>query len=367
MMFGQNDLLSLWVADMDFAVSEPIQQALQERLNHPVFGYNLRLDDFYAAVINWQQQRFNWEINRDWIVAVPGVVPGIALSILSLTNPGDGVLIQTPVYQPFFDSIRDFNRKLLTSPLINMNGVYSIDWADFEANLKQAKLFILCNPHNPVSRVWTKEELIRMGKLCQKHKVLIFSDEIHADIVYPGFEHSPIANLEDFAPLCITGVSPSKSFNIAGLSTAVLIISNPELRNKVNSLNFKLHLYLGNSFGIVAFIAAYRDSRDWLSELMGYLDGNRTLLTNFIHKETPNIVVSPIESTFLAWLDFRAWDLTQQELIDAFVKKAKLALEPGEKFGIDGQGFMRLNFACPRSILLEALDRIKLLNKDLCQ
>jgi len=210
MIFGQDHLLPMWVADMDFTVSEQIQQALQNRLNHPLFGYNLRLSDFYAAAINWQQERNKWEICKDWIVAIPGIVPGIVLSVLSLTNPGDGVLIQTPVYQPFFDAVKDFDRKLVISPLVNTDGVYSIDWDDFEAKLKHAKLFILCSPHNPISRVWSREELIRMGRLCQKHKVLIFSDEIHGDIVYPGFSHVPIAGLEDFTSLCITGVSPSK-------------------------------------------------------------------------------------------------------------------------------------------------------------
>lgn len=364
MLYGKDDLLSLWVADMDFTVSDQIQEALAARLNHPVFGYNLRLDDFYEAVINWQQRRFGWQVARSEIIAVPGIVPGIILSILSLTNPGDGVLIHTPVYRPFQDAVNDHGRRLICSALLNENGYYRIDWQDFELKLKEARLFILCSPHNPVSRVWSREELIRIGELCSKYKVRVFSDEIHQDIVYAGHQHIPLASLQDFQDICITGISPSKSFNVAGLATAVLLVSNPELFTRVNDLNQKMHLYLGNSFGIRALIAAYRDSEPWLCELLAYLEENRKLIMDFLGSELPEIKLSPIEGSYLAWLDFRAWDLEESQLQAALVQKARLALDPGEKFGVEGSGFQRLNFGCPRSILMEALDRLKTLAKD---
>ncbi len=364
MLFGKDDLLPLWVADMDFAVSDQIREALLARVHHPVFGYNLRLDDFYEAVIDWQARRFDWQVSRNHIIAVPGIVPGIILAILCLTDPGDGILIQTPVYRPFHDAVIDHQRKLLCSPLLNDNGSYSIDWQDFENKLQQTRLFILCSPHNPVSRVWTREELIRMGELCRKYKVIVFSDEIHQDIVFEGHRHIPLASINDYADFCITGVSPSKSFNVAGLATAVLLAHNPEIFGKVNDLNQKMHLYLGNSFGIRALIAAYRDSEPWLIELMEYLEQNRRLIIQFFASELPEIKLSPIEGSYLAWLDFRAWGLDANELQQALVHKASLALDPGDKFGLEGRGFQRLNFGCPRSILTEALDRLKSLAKD---
>lgn len=361
MIYGRSDLLSLWVADMDFAVSDEIQQALAKRMQHPVYGYNLRLPEFYEAVLEWQQKRFGWTAKEDWIVAVPGIVPGLSLTVLSLTEPEDGVLILSPVYTPFYNAATDHGRKLFTSALVNTDGVYGIDWDDFESKLKQSKLFVLCNPHNPVGRVWSRDELLKIGHLCLKHRVTVFSDEIHEDIVFHGNKHIPFASLEDFAENAITGISPAKSFNIAGLATAVLMISNPILRNPVKSLSEKLHLFLGNSFGIVALIAAYRDSEAWLNELLAYLSSNRELIIDYVDRELTNVKVSPIEGTYLAWLDFRGWSLTDKELQDLMVNKALLALDPGVKFGIEGSGFMRLNFGCSRSILQEALARIKAL------
>lgn len=365
MMFGRDDLLSMWVADADFAVSDEIKHAIQERAKHPVYGYNLRSNDFYDAVMNWQYKRFAWSTRKEWIVAVPGIVPGIALTVLSLTQPGDAVLILTPVYTPFFSVVTDHHRRLLTSSLINDNGSYSIDWGDFEAKLKDAKLFILCSPHNPVGRVWTKDELLHLGTLCRKHSVTVFSDEIHEDLVYPEHKHIPFASLEDFADFTITGISPAKSFNIAGLATAVLMIKAPSLLKEVKGLNEKLHLFMGNSFGITSLIAAYRDSEQWLTEMLEYLSSTRDYIQNITAKELPHIKLSPIEGTYLAWLDFRAWGLTDKELQDVFVNQAKLALEPGIKYGQDGSGFMRMNFACPRSIVSEALIRIITLSRSI--
>ncbi|MDD2229486.1 MAG: PatB family C-S lyase [Candidatus Cloacimonetes bacterium] len=359
MIYGRDDLLSMWVADMDFAVSDEIQSALSARIQHPVYGYNYRLSEFYDAVQLWQERRFAWFTEREWIVPVPGIVPGISLAVLSLTEPGDGVLIQTPVYPPFFSAATDHGRQLLTSSLVNNNGQYSIDWEDFESQLKLSKLFILCSPHNPIGRVWSREELCKIGHLCQKHGVNVISDEIHEDLVYPGFKHIPFASLEDFSEITITGISPAKSFNVAGLATAVLMIPNPKLRKPVKELNEKLHLYMGNSFGIRALIAAYNDSEAWLAELLQYLNETRELIVDYFPREIPNVKVSPIEGTYLVWLDFRDWEMDDAELQNMMLNKALIALEPGVKFGKDGKGFMRLNFGCSRSTVIDALGRIK--------
>ncbi len=364
MLFGNSELLPMWVADMDFAVSDEIIAALSRRLKHPVFGYNLRLNDFSDAVISWQKRRFGWDVNKDWMLSVPGLVPAISLAVMALTEPGEGVLIQTPVYRPFYDAVLDHKRKLITSPLVNNNGVYSIDWQDLENKLQQVKLFIFCSPHNPVGRVWTEAELTKIGNLCAKYNVPVFADEIHADIVYPDYKHLPLASLNDFAEFCLTGVSPSKSFNIAGLATAVVLVANEEIRNKFSELNNKLHLYTGNTFGITALIAAYNESEGWLEDLLSYLNNNRLMITDFVPRELPGVQLSPIEGTFLAWLDFRNWGLTDEELQNLIINKAGLALEPGTEFGEDGKGFMRLNFGCPLSTLELALTRLQILAKE---
>ena len=359
MMYGRDDLLSLWVADMDFAIAPEITKALQERLLHPVLGYNLRLDPFYEALGYWMQSRFGWDIRREWVISTPGIVPALNLAILSLTNEQDGIVIQTPVYHPFYEAVTANDRKLLTNPLIYEDSGYRIDWEDLEAKLRQAKMFVLCSPHNPVGRVWTLEELTRMGTLCRKYGVIILSDDIHADLVYSGYRHIPISSLEDFADFTITCVSPSKSFNIAGLGTSVALVPNPDIRAKLNGLNNKLHLYLGNSFGITAFTAAYSKAEAWLDELLIYLQANRDYLCDFIETRLPMLRVIKPESTFLAWIDCNALGLSDKELDDLMTNKARVALDAGPKFGEGGSGFTRLNFGCPRSILTEALERIE--------
>jgi len=364
MIYGRDDLIPLWVADMDFAVSPEIQAAIRSRTQHPIYGYNLRLPEFYDAVIDWQSKRFQWQIEKDWIIAVPGVVPAIALAILGLTEPNDGVLIQTPVYAPFAATILAHHRTLITNPLIEDRGIYSIDFADFESKISKARLFILCNPHNPVGRVFNGEELTRMGEICRRHQVSIFSDEIHADIVYEGFKHMPIASLPGMSDIVVTGFSPAKSFNIAGLSTAIAVAENPKLRNPIHYLNQNLHIYLGNSIGIAALIAAYRDSEAWLEELLAYLQGNRDYVSDYLSRHMPDIGMTPQEGTYLAWLDFRRTGLSDMELENMMLNDARIALNDGPGFGVEGRGFMRLNFACPRAVLTEALSRINKALKD---
>lgn len=359
MLYGRDDLLSMWVADMDFQVAPAIREALQRRLDHGVFGYNLRLPVFYEVVCNWLQRRYGFSIHEDWVLNSPGIVSAINLAILQFSSPGDGVLIQTPVYRPFFDAVQDHGRRLLTNPLVLDNGFYKIDFVDFEQKLKQAKLFILCNPHNPVGRLWTESELLQIGALCRKYRVPVISDEIHADIVYDGKKAISFGALEDFADNAICCFSPAKSFNIAGLGTAVIIVKNPLLREKLGGMLQKLHLYLGNSFGIEGLIAAWRDSDDWLEQLLAYLQDNRDYLSHVIESNFPQLQLVKPQATYLAWMDFRSLGLAADPLTEWLTNTVRLALDPGTKFGEDGAGFSRLNFGCPRSLIEEALLRLR--------
>jgi len=357
MMYQREDLIPLWIADMDFAVSEPIQQALQKRLQHPIFGYNLRGKQFTEAVHHWQRSQYNWETSDYKIIPTPNVMTSLAISILSLSQPGDDILIQTPVYAPFHSTVKDHERKLLTNPLINVNGKYEINWMDFEEKAKRAKMFILCNPHNPVGKVFSEKELKRMSDICVQNGVIIFSDEIHADLVYPPLKHTPIASIN--SKLVISGISPAKSFNLAGLATAVMIIKDDDLAQKVNELNQSMHTFMGNSFGIIAMIAAYTESADWLVALKQYLKSNKDAVSEYVSNHLPRVRMTPCEATYLAWLDFRDYGLTDEQLMELLRDKAGLALTAGIIFGSEGSGFMRLNFACPRSVLDQALSRIK--------
>ncbi|HNT52271.1 MAG TPA: MalY/PatB family protein, partial [Candidatus Syntrophosphaera sp.] len=351
LIYGREDLLPLWVADMDFAVAPAIREALQRRLEHGVFGYNYRLPVFYEVVQEWLKRRYGFATETGWILHSPGIMPAVNLAVQQLTLPGDGILIQTPVYRPFFDAVTAHGRTLVTNPLIRHANCFDIDFEDFERKLASAKLFILCNPHNPVGRLWREDELRRMGELCARHRVPVISDEIHADIVYDGKAARSIAALENFADQVIVCVSPAKSFNLAGLTSAVIVVKNPALREPLARIIQSLHLYLGNSFGIDALIAAWRDSDVWLAELLAYLQANRDWLCGYVARELPQLGVYQPDSTYLAWIDFSALGLDDDSLTGWLVNRARLALDPGTKFGEEGTGFQRLNFACPRSRL----------------
>ncbi|MDD3143531.1 MAG: pyridoxal phosphate-dependent aminotransferase [Candidatus Cloacimonetes bacterium] len=359
MIYGRDDLISLWVADMDFPVAPAIREALQKRLDHGVFGYNLRLPVFYDTVLNWAENRYGLKADRDWLLSSPGVMPAVSLAVSVLSQPGDGVLIQTPVYRPFHNAVLDQGRVLLTSPLLLQGGRFEIDFDDFERKLQSAKLFILCSPHNPVGRLWSEAELRQMGQLCQRHDVKVISDEIHADLAYDGVKAYSLAALDDFADITLCCLSPAKSFNLAGLASAVVLVKNPSLRQPLATAIEKYHLYMGNSFGIEATIAAYRDSDAWLKELLAYLQGNRDFLLEAFARELPQLRMLKPEASYLAWIDFRALGLSDQAIAELLVNKARLALDPGLKFGDDGAGFQRLNFGCPRAVLTEALTRLK--------
>ena len=359
MIYGRDDLISLWVADMDFGVAPPIREALQKRLDHGVFGYNLLQDRFYEAILGWVERQYGLKAEREWILASPGVMPAVSMAVTVLTAPGDGVLIQTPVYRPFHNAVLDQGRTLLTSSLILKEGRYEIDFDDFERKVSQARLFILCSPHNPVGRLWSDSELIRIGRICRQYGVPVISDEIHADLVYGGLQARSIASWEDFADNTICCVSPAKSFNLAGLASAVVLVKNPSLRQPLAALIDKYHLYMGNSFGIEALTAAYTHGGDWLKELLAYLQGNQDYLLEAFARELPMLKMHKSEATYLAWIDFRGLGLSDQDIYRLLVHKARLALDPGLKFGDEGAGFQRLNFACPRSVLAEAVVRLK--------
>ncbi len=357
-LYGRDDLISLWVADMDFAAAPCIQETLNSRIDHGVYGYNLRTNTFYNAICNWARRRYGFYIEKDWIINTPGVVPAINMAVLTLTQASDKILIQTPVYRPFFNAVTDNGRCLLTNPLVYVDGTYQIDKRDFERKIRQSSMFILCNPHNPMGRVFTPEELCFMGDLCKRYDVPIVSDEIHADIIYDGKSFRGLGSMKDYHDILISCFAPSKSFNLAGLATAVTVIPNPKLRQHVNQMNERLHLFTGNTFGIQALQAAYTKGEAWLEALLLYLDANRKYVKEYIDTQLPMLKTSLPEGGFLSWINFAGLNLDDNALFDFLTNQARLALDPGRKFGVDGSGFSRLNFACPRSLLEEAMKRL---------
>ena len=355
-------ILPYWVADMDFKTAPSIMDALKERCNHGIFGYTNPKADYYKIVQDWFKHHFNFTFEKDCLVITPGVVFAICTAIRSLTNEGDSVIIQQPVYYPFASSITNNNRNLVVNSLVYKNGAYSIDFDDFEQKIitNNVKLFILCNPHNPVGRVWTNEELIKLGDICCKHNVLVVSDEIHCDFVRSGYTHIPFASIKDeFNDISITCTSPSKTFNLAGLQISNIFISNESLRTKFKSELSKIGYDEPSTLGLVACMAAYKDGEAWLNELKGYLEMNITKFENFIKEYLPQIKLVNPEGTYLLWLDFSALGLSDDELNDLIVNKANLWLDKGTMFGVEGSGFQRINIACPWSLLETALINIQ--------
>jgi len=360
-LFGRNDIIPMWVADMDFKSPNCVSEALQERAKHQIYGYSYRPDSFYQAAKEWLKRRHQWEINTKWLSFTPGIVPGVNLTILALTQPGDKVMIQPPVYFPFFEGIKKNNRTLVENRLKLENKRYQIDFEDFENQLKNGvKLFILSNPHNPGGNVWTEEELRKMGELCLKYNTLIISDEIHADIVYPPNVFRPLASLsEEIANQTVTFISPSKTFNIAGLASAVSVIPNKVTREAFNNMLDRLHIANGNLFGTVAFEAAYRYGDEWLDQLLEYLGENIKLITKKIDNEIEGIHVIQPEGTYLAWLDCRELPLDNSKIHQFMIDEAKVGMNDGASFGVNGEGFQRLNFGCPKSVLEKSLSQIE--------
>lgn len=355
------DILPMWVADMDFQSPLAVSRRLEEISRFGIYGYSDNQDTYFDAVTNWYQSQFHWNAQADWIVRTPGIIFAIGAAIRALTLPGDAVMIQQPVYYPFSSIIKNNRRKKINSPLINNNGRYEMDFADIEAKIRahHVKLFILCSPHNPVGRVWTKEELLTLGELCLKYGVTVISDEIHSDFVYPGHEHTVFASIsEAFAEHSIICTSPSKTFNLAGLQVSNIFIKNEVLRKRVQAEVFATGYDELNIFALAACETAYREGAGWLSSLKSYLKENLDFLRSYIKEHLPLVRLVEPEGTYLVWLDFSALSISEQERITAIEETGKLWFDTGAMFGEEGVSFERINIACPRTTLIEALDRL---------
>ncbi|MFY9567596.1 MAG: MalY/PatB family protein [Acetivibrionales bacterium] len=357
------DIIPLWVADMDFPAPPEVLEALVEKSRHGIFGYSDTIgDDYFNALADWYASRFNWHLSPKWLVKTPGVVFAICTAIRALTEEGDAVLIQEPVYYPFAGSVRANNRNLVVNELVYRDGRYYIDFDDFEDKIarNRVRLFILCSPHNPVGRVWSEEELAAMGEICLKYGVKVVADEIHADFVYPGYRHHVFETIRpEFADMTITCTAPTKTFNLAGLQISNVFISNTELRKKFKQELEKTGYSQPNIMGLVACKAAYRYGAQWLEDLKSYLVSNLALVRDFLAQELPSVRLVEPEGTYLLWLDFRALDLPDKELNDLIVQKAGLWLNAGPMFGAGGEGFQRINIGCPAATLQKALERLK--------
>lgn len=358
--FGKSDVLPMWVADMDFETPDFIQEAIRKRAWHPIYGYSFRPEAYFTSIVKWVERRHHWKLEKDWILFSPGIVPALNMATLTYTKPGDGILVQPPVYFPFFSAVNNHNRKLIENQLVYQDGKYNIDFNDFEKKAKDAKLFFLSNPHNPVGRLWTKDELQKMGKICVENDVIIIADEIHCDLVLPGYKYIPMASLsKEISAKTVTCIAPSKTFNLAGMATSSLVIEDEGLRKQFAQTIDHVHVGSGNLFGNVASIAAYTHGDQWLDELLNYIDNNFKLLGNFIEREIPDLQLIKAEATYLAWIDFSKTGLTDEEIKQKLLNEAQLGLSPGPVFGRGGEGFQRMNLATPKVNVLSALDRLK--------
>ncbi|MGM0875537.1 MAG: MalY/PatB family protein [Bacillota bacterium] len=361
-IFGYKDVLPMWVADMDFPAPDEVLDALHSRVDHGIFGYTMPGTSTAEAIKGWLKNRHNWEIDSNIITYSPGIVTAISIAIQAYTESEDMIVVQPPVYYPFFEMAKKHKREVLFNQLhLNSNNRYEIDFDDLEEKLsnKMTKMFILCNPHNPSGRIWSKEELTRIGELCIKYDVLIISDDIHSDLLLFNNKYTPIASInKSIANQTITCIAPSKTFNLAGLQASAVLISNDSLKQKYNNIQQLHGLMTLNTFGADAMEAAYKYGERWLDELIHYLEENVLFIENYIKEHLPEVKVMRPESTYLVWLDARDLHKTDKELKNLLLKKGELALEPGSKFGENGAGFLRMNFACPRETLKDGLNRL---------
>jgi len=360
MFFGNADLLPLWVADMDFRTPDFIVEAIRKRTEHEVFGYTFKADLYNNSIVKWLKRRHNWEIKPEWISFSPGVVAGLTLAIEALSKPGDGVIVQPPVYFPFFDSVKGTGREMIENPLRLENGRYYFDLEDLKNKITPAtRLLLLSNPHNPGGMAWNEKELTELAQICLENKILIISDEIHSDLIFDGFKHTPLAGIsEEIAQNCVVCMAPSKTFNIAGLTTSFLVIPNKRHFVAYERVMRLPHLHMGNIFGTVALEAAYTHGDEWLRQLLVYLKGNYEHLEQFFIENLPEVKVMKPDATYLIWLDFSAFGLTDEALNQKLIDGG-IGLNRGVQFGKQGSGFMRMNIGCPRSVLQEALSLIK--------
>jgi cystathionine beta-lyase len=358
-VFGKADVIPMWVADMDFPTADFIREAIIERAKGDVYGYTFREDAYFESIVNWLQRHHQWETKKEWMSFTPGIVNAFNLAVMGLTKEGDEIIIQPPVYHPFFFAVNNHNRKLVENPLIDTEDGYVMDFDLLEQQAKTAKMLILSNPHNPVGRAWKKEELMRLGEICMKNNVLVFSDEIHCDLVMPGFKHIPFASLsEEFAQNSITAHAASKTFNLAGLATSTVIIPNEDLRKKYCDFVHSTEADMGNVFGKIATKAAMEKGDEWHSQLINYIKGNIDFLDDYLQKHIPQLSFIRPQASYLVFLDCRALGLSQEALVSLFIDKAHLALNDGSMFGVEGEGFMRLNVGCPRAVLAQALKQL---------
>ncbi len=360
--FGREDLIPLWVADMDFATPPFIIDAITARCKHPILGYTYAPESYYTSIINWVKQLHNYTLQRAWVEYIPGIVKGISFAVECFTAPGDKVIIQPPVYHPFRNVPEHLNRKVVENPLQLVDGHYTMDFDQLETIIDaDCKLLILCNPHNPGGVVWSKETLIRLAAICAKHKVLVVSDEIHAELVFPAFTHHTFASVsEEAAQNSITFMAPSKTFNMAGVVSSYAIVPNELLRKTFFSFLEARELNSAHLFAYPATEAAYTEGEAWRQQLLDYVMGNIAFVTEFLASDIPQIKVYPTQASFLLWLDCRALKLSQPALVSLFVNDAHLALNDGTMFGTEGEGYMRLNVGCTRTILQKALNNLKM-------
>ncbi len=358
--FGNGEVLPLWVADMDFKTPDFIVQALKQRLEHEVLGYTFRGDSYADAIINWLDLRHGWKVEKEWISFSPGVVAGLTLAIDTYSKPGDEVIVQPPVYFPFFDSVKGMSRKMIENPLKLENGRYTFDLEDLKSKISpKTKMLLLCNPQNPGGMVWTKAELEALATVCLENKVLIVSDEIHADLVFEGHRHIPLPTLSDeIANNCVVCMAGSKTFNIAGLTTSFVVIPNKKLFVRYERTLKVPHLHMGNIFGSLALETAYREGADWVDQMVDYLQENYRFLEFFLKENLPQVVPMKPEATYLIWLDFSAFQLSDEELNDKLIQ-AGVGLNRGVQFGKQGSSYMRINIGCPKATLEQALIRMK--------
>ncbi len=358
---GDDQVLPMWVADMDFRCPEPVVEALTERARHGIYGYTGKIESYTRAVIDWMQRRHRWTVDPDWILTVAGVVPTLNLAVRSFIRPGDKVLIQPPVYHPFYRSVTNNGGEIVTNPLILRDGTYEMDFADLERKAADpaVKLAILCSPHNPVGRIWSEAELRRFGEICMRNDVIVISDEIHGDLIVPGHHFTPYGTLgEAFTNSAIICTAASKTFNLAGLHCSNIMIADKTKREAMGASLRSTGFGGMNPFSLLATEVAYREAEDWLDAVLVYIAGNAARVAAVFAERTPEIVVSPLQGTYLQWFDCRSLGLGKDGLEDLMLNKARIYLDEGYIFGKEGEGFERINLACPRAIVDKALDRI---------
>jgi cysteine-S-conjugate beta-lyase len=359
--FGVKDVIPMWVADMDFNTPDFIVESLQKRLEHPIYGYSFRPPEYFQSMIRWIKSRHNWSVEKEWISFCPGIVPALNFCTLAFTQTGDNIIVQPPVYFPFFSAAESHGRNLIYNRLTESEGTWSMDFDSLARGIdSKTKMIIISNPHNPVGRVWTPEELTRLADICLKQNIVIISDEIHCDLILPGFTHTPVASLsEEIAENTITLIAPSKTFNIAGLSTSSVIIQNPVLRKSFNRIVENLHIGNGNIFGNMASIAAYSHGHEWLDSLLDYIDNNVEFVKNYCSKMIPEIIPVQPEATYMIWLDCRKLGMSGKDLQNFFVTKAGIGMNEGSTFGPGGEGFMRMNIGATHQTVMRAMEQIE--------